>query len=77
MIKVPINNTPFNTTNNSLSCSFENENFLLTNTKKIFSSELLIKLNNIVNENNLDIKSKNPIKRIRSDELILNLENEK
>jgi hypothetical protein len=77
MIKIPLNTTPFNTTNNSLSCSFENEKFLLTNSKKIFSSELFIKLGNLVNENNLDIKSKNPIKRIRSDELISNLENDK
>lgn len=77
MIKIPIN-TPFNTTNNSLACSFENnENLLQNKQKKIILSELFLKLENLVDERNVNIRSKNPIKRVKSDELISNLENEK
>ena len=79
MIKIPINsNTPFNTNNNSLACSFENNsNLLQNNHKKIILSELFVKLENIVDDRNLYIRSKNPIKRVKSDELISQKENEK
>jgi hypothetical protein len=50
MIKIP--NTPFNTTNNSLACSFENEKMLNKNTNKLFISDLFKKLEKIADEKN-------------------------
>jgi hypothetical protein len=76
MIKIPLNtNTPFNTTNNSISNSLENESILKNNILNNKSQKYLFnKLENLIDERNIDIKNKNPIKRIKSEELISNLE---
>lgn len=60
MIKIPLNtNTPFNTTNNSISNSFENESILKSNILNNKSQKYLFnKLENLIDERNIDIKNK-------------------